>query len=68
VRATAGLQKIPFIFVTRELDRTSLLVAKRLGIDDVLGTPVDGDLLLSSLAGALQRYAPPRSRKPAPQR
>jgi CheY-like chemotaxis protein len=63
VRATAGLQKIPFLFMTTGLDRTSLLIAKRLGIDDVLTKPIDGDLMVATLTGALQRYAAVRVRR-----
>jgi CheY-like chemotaxis protein len=55
IRATPATQRAPFIFLNSSLDRTSLLIGKRLGVDDVLPKPVDGELLVATITGALLR-------------
>lgn len=47
------LAAIPFIFLTALGQRSDLLLAKKLGVDDYLVKPVDYDLLLATIATRL---------------
>lgn len=62
IRATPATQRAPFIFISSSLERTSLLIGKRMGVDDLLTKPVDPELLLATITGALLR----RTVKPLP--
>lgn len=53
IRGNPSTRTIPFIFITGSLDRTALLIGKRMGVDEFLTKPIDYDLLLAILAGRL---------------
>lgn len=68
VRSQSGRNRVPFIFMSAVLDRTTLLIGKRLGVDDLLTKPVDTELLVATLQGTSRRnqlshtHLPPSSR------
>ncbi len=66
IRSATATRHVPFIFLTAGLDRTALLIGKRMGVEEFLEKPVDYDLLLAILAGRLPARSPlpPRSERP----
>jgi PleD family two-component response regulator len=61
VRCDPERAHIPFIFVAPEFDRTTLLVGRRLGVDDFLTEPLDYEMLCAIIEGKkLNRMIPGR--------
>ncbi len=60
LRANPLTKHVPFIFLSKEIDRTTLLIGKRMGVEEFLEKPVDEELLVATVEGALMR-----SQKPA---
>jgi len=48
-------RKIPFLFLATRMDREVLIAGKRLGVDDFLLKPVDGDVVAASVMNCLDR-------------
>lgn len=55
VRANSYLKTIPFIFISAALDRTTLLIGKRLGVDEFIVKPIDFELLLATVDGKVRQ-------------
>ena len=53
-RSTVLVKNVPFFFMTTNLDRTTRLIGKRLGVDDFFTKPLDFELLFATFAGKLQ--------------
>ena len=58
IRSSPHLKHIPFIFTSRHIDRTTLLIGKRLGVDEFLTKPIDTELLIEILNGKLRIKSP----------
>lgn len=58
IRTTSYTKNIPFIFMTAEIDRATLLIAKRLGVDDFIMKPIDFELLIATLNGKMKLKTP----------
>lgn len=54
VRSNALTQAIPFFLMSSTFDRHTLLISRRLGVDDLYTKPLDYELLLASLTGKLR--------------
>ncbi len=59
IRSAAETKHTPFLFMTSSLDRTTHLIGKRVGVDDFLVKPVDGELLVATITGLLLKKLPP---------
>ncbi|MBI5020093.1 MAG: response regulator [Ignavibacteriales bacterium] len=55
IRGNSFLKGIPFIFITGSLDRTTLLIGKRLGVDEFVPKPIDYELLVAIITGKIHR-------------
>ncbi|TLY28749.1 MAG: response regulator [Ignavibacteria bacterium] len=53
IRATPATQQTPFLFMSSEVDRTTRIIGKRLGVDDFVLKPIDYELLIGTLTGQL---------------
>ncbi len=53
-RSNALVKDVPFYFMTTNLDRTTRLIGKRLGVDDFFTKPLDYELLFATFAGKLR--------------
>ena len=58
VRESKRTEKTPFLFMTTSLDRTTQIIGKKVGVDDFISKPVDGELLLATITGLLMRRGP----------
>jgi CheY-like chemotaxis protein len=58
IRSSAATWQIPFMFMTRELDRMTLQIGKRLGVDEFFTKPLDYELLIATIDGKLRRTNP----------
>lgn len=64
IRGTPATAQVPFLFMTSAIDRTTLVISKRLGVDDILTKPFDYEMLFAIMTGKLLRrdkIAPPIS-------
>jgi CheY-like chemotaxis protein len=52
-RESKRTEKTPFLFMTPSLDRTTHIIGKKVGVDDFIAKPVDGELLLATITGLL---------------
>jgi CheY-like chemotaxis protein len=57
IRATPATQQTPFLFMSSDVDRTTRIIGKRLGVDDFVLKPIDYELLIGTLTGQLLRGA-----------
>ena len=55
IRTTPATRHSPFIFMAPAFDRTTLLIGKRLGVDEFILKPIDYEMLLGTLVGKLHR-------------
>ncbi|HZY10825.1 MAG TPA: hypothetical protein VFF29_06690, partial [Bacteroidota bacterium] len=55
IRGTPATAHVPFLFMTSTMDRTTLVISKRLGVDDFLTKPLDYELLFATMTGKLLR-------------
>ncbi len=55
IRTTHATRHAAFIFMAPAFDRTTVLIGKRLGVDEFILKPVDYELLVATLAGMLLR-------------
>jgi CheY-like chemotaxis protein len=53
IRNTRATQHAAFFFISSSIDRSTLLIGKRLGVDDFITKPIDYELLLASISGHL---------------
>jgi len=53
IRATPATQQTPFLFMSSEVDRTTRIIGKRLGVDEFVLKPIDYELLIGTLTGQL---------------
>jgi DNA-binding response OmpR family regulator len=61
IRSISENRLTPFYFIAPKFDRTTLIIGKRLGVDDFFTEPVDYELLFSTLDGKLSTL---RTQKP----
>ncbi len=54
VRSTPKTMHVPFLFMSDKIDRNTILVGKRLGVDEFLIKPLDYELLIEILNGKLR--------------
>jgi CheY-like chemotaxis protein len=52
-RESNRTEKTPFLFMTSSLDRTTHIIGKKVGVDDFVAKPIDGELLLATITGLL---------------
>ncbi len=57
IRSAEFLKTIPFFFMMHQLDRTTHLIGKRLGVDDFFLKPLDYEILFATLEGKIRRSA-----------
>jgi CheY-like chemotaxis protein len=55
IRGNSFLRTIPFVFITGSLDRTTMLIGKRLGVDEFVSKPIDYELLVAIISGKIHR-------------
>lgn len=55
VRTNATLQDTPFLFLATKVDRQTLIAGKRLGVDDFITKPFDGEVVVASIMNCLAR-------------
>ncbi len=55
IRKLADGRAIPFLFMTPTPDRTTSIISKRLGVDDIITKPIDFEMLVASITGKLLR-------------
>ena len=55
IRGTPATAHVPFLFMTSTMDRTTLVISKRLGVDEVLTKPLDYEMLFAIMTGKLLR-------------
>ncbi|MBI5476840.1 MAG: response regulator [Ignavibacteriales bacterium] len=55
IRNNKFIKTIPFIFITEKIDRTTLLIGKRLGVDEFISKPIDYELLLAIVGGKIRQ-------------
>ncbi|MBA4311215.1 MAG: hypothetical protein C0417_01155 [Chlorobiaceae bacterium] len=55
IRGNSFLRTIPFVFITGSLDRITLLIGKRLGVDEFVPKPIDYELLVAIISGKIHR-------------
>ena len=60
IRTTPSTKQIPFIFMTDTLDRSTVIISKRLGVDEFITKPIDYEFLLAIISGKLFRFPSPR--------
>ncbi len=60
IRTTPSTKQIPFIFMTDVLDRSTVIISKRLGVDEFITKPIDYEFLLAVISGKLFRFPAPR--------
>lgn len=53
IRKTSYTKNIPFIFMTTSIDRSTLLIGKRLGVEEFIMKPIDFELLIATLNGKM---------------
>ncbi|MBI4811121.1 MAG: response regulator [Ignavibacteriales bacterium] len=58
IRSTPYTKQIPFLFMTEKMDRNTLLIGKRLGVDEFIVKPIDYELLIETLNGKLRHRGP----------
>ena len=52
-RSSTTTKHIPFFFISASFDRMTKIVGRRLGVDDFIVKPIDGEMLLATIAGKL---------------
>lgn len=57
IRSANFMKTVPFLFMTSQLDRTTHLIGKRLGVDDFFLKPLDYEILFATLEGKIRRSA-----------
>ena len=55
LRARSQTRHVSFLFLATKIDREVLIAGKRLGVDDFLFKPVDGDVVAASVMNCLGR-------------
>ena len=60
IRSSPPTQKLPFFFVASPLDRATMIIGKRLGVDEFFTKPIDYEIFFATIAGKLGRQ-PDRS-------
>jgi CheY-like chemotaxis protein len=55
IRNNKYIKSIPFIFMTDSIDRTTLLIGKRLGVDEFISKPIDHELLIAIISGKIRQ-------------
>ena len=60
-RENKRAEKTPFLFMTASLDRTTHIIGKKMGVDDFIAKPVDGELLIATITGLLMQRRPQRN-------
>ncbi|MDI6766801.1 MAG: response regulator [Bacteroidota bacterium] len=58
IRTTSYTKNIPFIFMTNNIDRATLLIGKRLGVEEFILKPIDFELLVATLNGKIVLKTP----------
>lgn len=58
IRSTPYTKQIPFLFMAEKMDRNTLLIGKRLGVDEFIVKPIDYELLIETLNGKLRHRGP----------
>jgi DNA-binding response OmpR family regulator len=53
IRTNSSTQGIPFLFHATRIDRDTLIAGKRLGVDDFILKPFDGDVVIASIHNCL---------------
>jgi CheY-like chemotaxis protein len=61
IRTTPATKDAAFLFMASAFDRTTLIIGKRLGVDEFIQKPIDFELLMATLAGKLNREGSQRS-------
>ncbi len=66
IRSISETRQMPFFFMSKNLDRTTEIIGRRLGVDEFLVKPIDYEILLATLIGRLlhrdARKHPPTAR------
>jgi CheY-like chemotaxis protein len=55
VRSNALTKTVPFFLASTEIDRQTLLISKRVGVDDLFMKPLDYEMVFATLDGAFNR-------------
>jgi len=55
IRKQSHTRNIPFLFLATRIDRETLIAGKRLGVDDFLFKPLDGEVVAASVMNCLSR-------------
>ncbi len=53
VRSVRELRSVPFFFIAPVFDRTTLIIGKRLGVNDFITVPIDYEMLVATMNGML---------------
>lgn len=61
IRTTPSTKRIPFIFMTEAIDRSTMIISKRLGVDEFIAKPIDYEFLIAVISGKLFRFPVPQA-------
>lgn len=61
IRSQSHTRNVPFLFLATRIDRETLIAGKRLGVDDFLFKPLDGEVVAASVMNCLSRSRRERS-------
>jgi CheY-like chemotaxis protein len=56
VRTAPSTKQIPFIFMSATIERSTMIISKRLGVDEFIAKPLDYEYLLAVISGKLFRF------------
>ncbi len=57
IRSSNATRRLPFFFIASPLDRATLIVGKRLGVDEFFTWPIDYEVFFAAIAGKLRDRA-----------
>jgi CheY-like chemotaxis protein len=56
IRTTPSTKQIPFIFMSESIEKSTMIISKRLGVDEFITKPIDYEFLLAVISGKLFRF------------